>query len=402
MSKPAFPNITTSQTFQNWFDATNDVIDIIQSSAVTASVTGDSTTGDATLVGDFTANTITGFDVIKSDNFESRASGNTITIASPVNIVSTNAKIAATFNFSGSGALSRYTNGTASWDIGIDNSTDLNFVMNQGSGGQLKLSPQGVLTVPSLTVIDDINFPTDANGQFTGTLSAANANITDTLTANNATFTYAYSDNFRGKFTGDIYHPAGQKVFENGGPDASIPATFTGNVLGTVSSLTNHSTDSLKEGTTNLYFKNSRVRGALTAGTGVSIIADPNDSNKAFIAIGQSVGTTADVTFKSVTATGNITAFFGTTSDRNLKENIEPITSALDKVSKINGYTFNYKGNDERMAGVIAQEIIEVLPEAVFETTDPKTGNTVLAVRYDNIIGLLIEAIKELQDKVGN
>ena len=53
------------------------------------------------------------------------------------------------------------------------------------------------------------------------------------------------------------------------------------------------------------------------------------------------------------------------------------------------------------MAGVIAQELVEVLPEAVFETKDPNTGEDIYAVRYENIIGHLIEAIKELQEKVG-
>jgi len=95
-------------------------------------------------------------------------------------------------------------------------------------------------------------------------------------------------------------------------------------------------------------------------------------------------------------ASGDITAF-GSASDKSLKENIEPIENALDKVDAINGYTFNYIDAPEkgRVPGVIAQELEQVLPEAVYETEDGKK-----AVRYDNTVALLIEAIKELKQQV--
>ena len=97
-------------------------------------------------------------------------------------------------------------------------------------------------------------------------------------------------------------------------------------------------------------------------------------------------------------ATGDITAF-GSASDKSLKENVEPIENALDKVDAINGYTFNYIDAPEkgRVPGVIAQELEQVLPEAVYETEDGKK-----AVRYDNTVALLIEAIKELKQQVEN
>jgi len=95
-------------------------------------------------------------------------------------------------------------------------------------------------------------------------------------------------------------------------------------------------------------------------------------------------------------ASGDITAYYSF-SDRTLKENIEPITDALDKVNSINGYTFNYIDAPEkgRVPGVIAQELEQVLPEAVYDT-----GNGTKAVRYDNTIALLVEAIKELKQQV--
>ena len=99
-------------------------------------------------------------------------------------------------------------------------------------------------------------------------------------------------------------------------------------------------------------------------------------------------------------ATGDITAF-GSLSDKNLKENIENIPNALEKVSQLNGVTFNYIGSKESMTGVIAQEVQEVLPEVIYETVDnTREDGRALAVRYGNMVGLLIEAIKELKVEI--
>jgi hypothetical protein len=101
----------------------------------------------------------------------------------------------------------------------------------------------------------------------------------------------------------------------------------------------------------------------------------------------------------AITAKGDITAFY--TSDINLKTKIETITGALGKVSTLSGITFNWnekaQGKDQtrREAGIIAQQIQEVLPEAVAERDDGT-----LAVRYEQLVPLLIEAIKELKAEV--
>jgi len=100
----------------------------------------------------------------------------------------------------------------------------------------------------------------------------------------------------------------------------------------------------------------------------------------------------------SLVTEGDITAF-GTVSDRNRKENIVKIENALDKVSQISGYTFNYIGDDTPMTGVIAQELEEVLPEVVYETASVD-GTQSKAVRHGNIVGLLIESIKELKAEI--
>jgi len=86
----------------------------------------------------------------------------------------------------------------------------------------------------------------------------------------------------------------------------------------------------------------------------------------------------------------------GTVSDIRLKENVEPITDALAKVNTLNGITFSYIENGSVSAGLIAQEVQAVLPEAVFETDSE--GH--LAVGYGNMVGLLVESIKELTARI--
>ncbi len=100
---------------------------------------------------------------------------------------------------------------------------------------------------------------------------------------------------------------------------------------------------------------------------------------------------------------GNVIAYSTTISDERLKTDIVKIESALDKVDQINGYTFTYTADGKKSAGVIAQEVEKVLPSAVNETAMPlKTGNDDLykSVQYDQLIGLLVEAVKELKAEV--
>ena len=95
---------------------------------------------------------------------------------------------------------------------------------------------------------------------------------------------------------------------------------------------------------------------------------------------------------------GDITAF--DTSDVTLKENITPIQNAVDKVLSISGNTFRWNEksvyNGEEGTGIIAQEIEALELPGVTETREDGTK----AVRYDRLVPLLIEAIKELDGKI--
>ena len=98
-------------------------------------------------------------------------------------------------------------------------------------------------------------------------------------------------------------------------------------------------------------------------------------------------------------STGTLSSnIFTSLSDERQKSDIKVIENALDKTMSISGYTFLLNSNkDKRQTGVIAQEIQKVLPEVVTESDDE---NKTLTVAYGNIVGLLIEAIKELNGKV--
>ena len=95
-------------------------------------------------------------------------------------------------------------------------------------------------------------------------------------------------------------------------------------------------------------------------------------------------------------ATGDIMAF----SDCNLKTKLEKIDSALDKISTLTGYTYErIDSNNQqqpRQAGLLAQDVIKVLPEVVH--TDPSTEH--MSIAYGNMAALFVEAIKEIKAEI--
>ena len=91
---------------------------------------------------------------------------------------------------------------------------------------------------------------------------------------------------------------------------------------------------------------------------------------------------------------GIVTAIdFNSTSDKNLKYNIETVGNALDTVNSLRGVSFNWKEDDRKSYGVIAQELAEVLPDLV-------SYGEIKTVNYNGLIGVLIEAVKELKAEV--
>jgi hypothetical protein len=109
-----------------------------------------------------------------------------------------------------------------------------------------------------------------------------------------------------------------------------------------------------------------------------------------------------------ITAEGNVTAY-GSVSDIRQKENIEQIDKPIERLEKIKGITFNYKKKteDERLMGVIAQDLLEddILKLAVYEQEDFKAEDDdplkhTYGVRYEHLTAILIEAIKDQQKDI--
>ncbi|GGD03482.1 hypothetical protein GTQ45_02005 [Pyruvatibacter mobilis] len=91
------------------------------------------------------------------------------------------------------------------------------------------------------------------------------------------------------------------------------------------------------------------------------------------------------------TAAGDITAY----SDRRLKKDVETIPYPLEKLRQLEGVTFRRTDNGKRGTGLIAQDVAAVAPEAVLENEDG-----FLSVAYGNLVGLLVEAVKALENRV--
>lgn len=156
----------------------------------------------------------------------------------------------------------------------------------------------------------------------------------------------------------------------------------------------------------------SAIDTTYTAGTGITLTGTS-------FSIPQAVTTTSAVTFGSMNlgsataaatgqlrASGDIIAFAA--SDMALKENIVPISNALDKVKQLTGITYDWTkefldrngGEDpiylrKKDIGLLAQEVQLVLPEIVARREDGY-----LAVKYDRVVALLVEAIKDLSAQV--
>ena len=183
--------------------------------------------------------------------------------------------------------------------------------------------------------------------------------------------------------------------------DITISAGSNVSVSQSGSTITIASTD------TNTQLSTADVRGKFSAGTGIGISSGTISVSNAYSPnMNQNVRTTDTVLFGEVRSSGNVTAYYS--SDLALKENISPISNALEKVSQIGGYNFDWtdshikeRGGEDGFfvrksdVGIIAQEVQKVLPEVVGTRDDGTLG-----VKYEQIIPLLIESIKELKSEI--
>lgn len=111
---------------------------------------------------------------------------------------------------------------------------------------------------------------------------------------------------------------------------------------------------------------------------------------------------TVDGNFLRLERSGNVHGTYGnyhTASDERLKKHIATIENALEKISRLRGVNFIWKDgsdNESLQMGMVAQEVEKVVPEVVHTADDEM--NT-MAVEYQYLVGLLVEAVKELKSE---
>ena len=222
----------------------------------------------------------------------------------------------------------------------------------------------------------------------------------------------AWQNNFRstGNAGVDLYHSNGIKASTTGsGFNVSGNITVTGTVDGRDVASDGSKLDGIESGATADQTASeiaSALNGQNIYTTG-HIGRDNNDyftfNNNANVDL--NIAGSTEFRFESdgdFHADGDVIAqSTSISSDRRLKDNIEVIPNALDKVQALNGVSFDWKKTGERSAGVIAQEVQEVLPEAVKEVVSlGGEGESHLTVNYHALTSILIESIKELKAEI--
>jgi len=226
---------------------------------------------------------------------------------------------------------------------------------------------------------------------------ATSASIADELSqlatssfADIATLSRGGSGSFSGSFQGDgstltgidgytVANSSNNRVITsvdstNGNAEANL--TFDGSTLTVVGNI------NTGQGATEIYLMNQNLQ------TGNSVQFN-----------GLGVGTAPSGVAGAILATNDVVAF--ASSDERLKENLEPIGSAIEKVGQLTGYTFDWipmpdiHVHNGRDVGIIAQEVEKVLPELV---SDRENGYK--AVKYEKLTALLIQAVNEQQKQI--
>ena len=255
------------------------------------------------------------------------------------------------------------------------------------SGGTISSTILGNSTVYVGTTAIALN-RASASQTLTGvSIDGSAGSVTNAVTFNNGGSGSASGTTFNGSGAITVsYNTIGAQVAGSYSPLAGSSSITT---VGTISSGTWQGTAIGASYVSTLNQNTSGSAGTFTSTT----------QNSQFNSIG--VNTSASGTAGEIRATNNITAYY---SDDRLKNKLGPILNALSKVKSLNG--FYYEANETAQAlgyeairevGVSAQEVQAILPEIVVPAP---ISDKYLTVRYEKLIPLLVEAIKELSEEV--
>ena len=278
----------------------------------------------------------------------------------------------------------------------LDVTNALGYTPGSGTGTVTSVSASGGTT--GLTFSGS---PVTVTGTLTlgGVLGVANGGTGQTTQAGAANAVLPSQTGNSGKFlTTDGTNASWATVSAGGGTVTSVAIT-TANGIGVAGSpVTTSGTISLSLGnitpssvTTSGAINTTNTTNATSTSTGAMLVSG-------------GIGCSQDIWCNNLFAVGNVTA---SASDRRLKTNLTKIGEAVAKVQQLTGYTYNwdqpvcreagFEFSSERQVGVIAQDVQAVLPEAI---APAPANHEYMTVRYEKLVALLIEAIKEQAEEI--
>lgn len=302
---------------------------------------------------------------------------------------------------------------TAARNVIVPANKKLYFVYNNTTGGfavTIKVSGQTGVSVPSgqkLIVVSNGTDIVEATNFISTT--GGNLTITGTLTLSALTASTALALNASKQVVSVTNTGSGNNVLATDPTLTLTNATnlpIVGGTTGTLS-VARGGTGATDAGTARSNLSVPSTTGSGASGTwSISISGNAATATSATSATSATTATNATqlggvaasgyALLSGATFSGNINApAFFYTSDLRVKNNIQDITDALAKVNALRGVTFDWANGMGNAVGLIAQEVQQVVPQAV--STQP---DGLLNVAYGNLVGVLIEAIKELSAKV--
>ena len=329
--------------------------------------------------------------------------------------------------------LGKVASGTFTGDIQFGQSeiTNVSDTTNIAPGVQIILTGGGgTVTLPTAAVVVGVNGTTvDIDQAFQGAGSATGADFSAggprNETANgggltilggaNGDKTIAYTQTGNRFDISESVNIAAGKSFSIGGTEVLSATSILGLSVGSGGGIV---TEDASQTLTQKTLSGATLTGTLTAGGGVGSSGQFLQStangvqwatltvDSAAISNGTTNVTTANNSDVTITTAGTLCATFNTSnnlvvtgtvtaqSSIALKDNVETITDALAKVMNLRGVEFDYKATGRHQIGVVAEEVEQVVPCVIDET------NGIKSVAYQNLVAVLIEAVKDLKKEI--
>ena len=386
-----------NNTFQTWLSRTNDIIEDMGSTVITV---GDNNTGDVFIDGAFSANVIyignelrggdanLASDFTISSNVEFTGANTTINsgeiqLTGNVDINSASSEfnvntIKTTINSANTiiTGLSQLNDVDISGDLSVSgNATFTSEVIFSSNVQSFNVPVGNTATRPDPAEAGMFRFNTELenfegyDGVFWGPIGSGSEGAIDVVDTDANTIHYITFSEFTNGVLSSLYVSDNDLIFNPSTGTLETTSLVTQNISANTSNITTVTSEDITANTSNI-----------TTVTSENITA--NTSNITTV-------TSEDITANTVTAND-----FNSLSDISYKKNVTSINNSVELIEKINPVMFNWKENDMKSYGVIAQELEKIMPELVSQKEKTKYVN------YIPLIALLLNGYKELLEKI--